>query len=210
MAIEKYTVRDGIFTQERVRGDAEDLKTFLKDYMSKFGKAEPMIEEYRKKGYEILERYGYPTDWLILYGEDLEGEGHPSAVRDVASMLMDFWFVEENIITGNASAAAFFMGRAINAAMRAQIRPVEPIAFQGAAFKTAQRKKAKKERTRDGMTPAQRRARDAEIWTAFQKWVGQGKTTNSFAIREGKKRNLKPVTIHKILKKFSDKNPSMS
>jgi len=145
MAIEKYKVRSGIFVQERVKFSGEDLESNLKAYFESVDKVEPLMQRWEDYACKVLEQRGYPASWKELSLILNEGE-HPSQIHDIESMLFHFDMVRKHLHNGKAEAACWNMAFGIEAAMRAQIRPIEPAVITGVKVRKATREAARQPR----------------------------------------------------------------
>lgn len=155
-----------------------------------------MIEGYEQEGREILKANGYPlTLREMVYSRFDENKNPlgekvlPRRVKDVMNMMGYFQAVRFYINKNVVFDALCFMAYGVQAAMKARIRPVEPLIEIGANHSQTQSKK--------GSTP-RHITRNKEIIEKFKK---SPLKISSFSQKYSEKYGLKPRQIRNILKK---------
>lgn len=130
--------------------------------------------------------------WRIRRRDEL-----PQQLQDIRDMLGFFSNVRK-FVRGNVMAewAALHMAFAMNAASRAQIRPVEPFVEIGISRSNKQKETRARRRTWNGLTSAEREARDRNIFNHFKR---THLSRSGFAKTHAKKYGLKPRRIQEIL-----------
>ena len=156
-----------------------------------------MIDGYENEGREILKAGGYPLtvdeiihDRLNEDGMPLGKKPLPPRVRDVMAMLQYFETVRHYIKENNISFALGFMAYAVQSAMKARIRPLEPLIQIGTSVKAGQNKSHTKEKLRGIILAIQKLYKDnpslkgkrAAIWDELKRQERKGKP---FQITEG-------------------------
>jgi len=136
--IRRRKVHSGIFASERIEasGSVKDIGEAIQ-IMAKAIGLEPMILRYEEQARKVLETQGYPTTLEGLW--PMDNNTLPVQIQDIKSMLFRFNEVREQVKENNAEWAAWNMGLAIHAAIRAQIRPIEPTIRKGVEFTTGRK-----------------------------------------------------------------------
>jgi hypothetical protein len=187
MTTRKYKLNEGVHFIPKKNEDPE-----LDEFTPKYN-LDALINGYEAEARKILEAAGYPSTLNEL--KSMQRENLPDQIRDIRDMFAWFQNVRMWIKDNLAEWAAYHMAFAINAAVRAQMRPIEPIVDKGMNYSYVQSKKAKKKRTVKDFTPEQREKRNKDIKSAFKNWK---KTAHSFDIKYARKYNLSPSAIRKI------------
>lgn len=196
MTKQYYREYDGIFYYDKVRVSGEDLEPALKAHFAGIGKVATIFEWWEGEAMDILESRGYPIKWQELSKVLRNGE-HPRQIHDLESMLWHFACVRRAIAENKIEPALWNMALAIQAGMEAKIRPIEPVVDMGEHYGKTQSEKARRPRTRGGMTPAQREARNEAIRRDFQK---TRLNVTNFSQKYQSKYGLKARQIRHILK----------
>jgi len=180
MPVKKYTVQDGVFVHEHTTASIKNTPTkkfeeglkrsleesgrrnttaYILEHLEKYARARleaPSIE--RKKGQR-----------LNNFQRELEADKRQR--RDCESLLQEIDFLK-TISRRKDTNQDFLLSQFYCLgvlAQQADIRSVEPAAFQGIAESQINTEKARKTRTRNGMTPAERDERDEIIRADFAK-----------------------------------------
>lgn len=134
MSVKKIKVHSGIFSIDRIKGSVSstDIEHATKTIIENLG-LNSMIHGYEVHAKEILESQGYPTTLQGLFSLFDENKSPPQEkelppqIADIKTMLHRFALVREKVQENDAEWAAWNMGLAIHAAIRAQLRPIEPL-----------------------------------------------------------------------------------
>lgn len=163
------------------------------------GLLETVIIDFRDKAFSFLEANNLPTTYEKLKKlSRFEQDALPAEAKYIYEMLHHFFVVQEKIKIEDAEGAAYNMMIGVLAATRAEIRPIEPIVEYGKKYGKIQSIKAGRPRTRNGMTPTQRRDRNERIVRHFKK---TRLTESNFSQKNEVKYGLKARQIRNILKK---------
>lgn len=146
-----------------------------------------MMRGYENEASEILRAKGY-----TLPLEELTGS-KDRQIRDLMRMHLEFREVRIYIGLNDAARAALAMAYGVRSAMLARIRPLT----KSQSIKASKPRRKIGKNPEDSMTPEKRAKRNDAINAAFKDW---GKTDNAFYIKYGKKHNLSPSAIRKIVK----------
>lgn len=186
----------------KMRLDKKTSSCEFFDSMKRIGEhglLETLIMDFRDKALSFLESNNLPTSYENLSAlSRTELDALPVEAKHIYEMLHSFYMVQEKIKEKDAEMAAWNMAKGILSAMRAEIRPIEPIVEEGKKFGKSQSQKAQNPRARNGMTPTQRRERDEKIVRAFKK---SPLNPSSFSQKNAPKYGLQPRRIRDILNK---------
>jgi hypothetical protein len=202
-------VQDGVFVYEGTRASIKDtpLKEFeegLKKCLEEAGLRNTTtyilehLEKYARARLEAPTTKRKKGQRAENFQKELESNERQR--RDCESLLREIKFLRT--ISGrkendhNFLMARFYYLGVLGS--KADIRPIEPVIFQGARFSDTQSEKAQKPRTRNNMTPAQRRERDEKIVRSFKK---SPLNCSSFSQKNATKYGLQPRQIRRIIKK---------
>ncbi len=164
-----------------------------------------MLDGYEKEGRDIIKADGYPLTVREIIrsrhdkdGEPLDKPALPRRIRDIMDMLTYLNMVRNYIQKNEISWALCFMAYGVQSAMKARIRPLEPLFGMGQEFSSSQKKRRKNRQIWNGKTPGQRSERNIKIVEDFKK---SPLNKSSFAEKHHKKYQLKPRSIRDILSK---------
>ena len=82
---------------------------------------------------KILTASGYPLEWKALSRTLMNGD-HPRQIHDIESMLWHFDSVRKFLAKNEIESAVWHMALAIQAGMKAKIRPIEPVVDMGERY----------------------------------------------------------------------------
>lgn len=195
MAIKAVKVTDDVFVSRSVMASRKDLEKNMKEYLSRVGKVEPLIQDCERAAHEILKAKGYPTTWKELSWALNKGE-HPRQLRDIEDMLFRFKLVRFYLKESKVEIACWNMALAITLAMKAEIRKIKTTIKRGVDFKIG----------RDEGFQA-KVTNPKEVREAFANWLTGGNRKHSasqVAMKvKGKKRAIDFIygqTLYKIYK----------
>jgi len=171
--IRRYRRSDVLFFHEKIEATGEDAETSLKRYLSRVGKADPLLDWWQAEGERVLQEKGYPVEWESLSAMLQEGEHRPE-IHDIAAMLLRLNLARRDISKGLIQSAVWNTAIAVQHGMKAKIRPFEPDVERGQACVDGGgdggRKSGKVRREKSKPTKDQWQTEANKIWLEHPTW----------------------------------------
>lgn len=162
-----------------------------------------MIEGYESEGREILKAGGYPlTVREIIYRRYAQPKKEllPRRIKDVMNMLAYFERVRDYMKKNDISYSLCFMAYGVQAAMKARIRPVEPLIEMGQKNVSGGidggKKSGKNRRLKAEPTKANWQTEAEKIWKKHPAW-----SNSAVAVEIAKRIGGNIGTIRRSIKK---------
>lgn len=162
-----------------------------------------LVTFYPEKNKELLETIDASEAWWLQHSLE-EGSIIPIPLYDGTTALLKVYLLLESYQTDyrpeDADAVLSDFSDMEQVVKRYITAAIEPTIRIARTFKETQKRKAKQPRTRNGMSPEDRKKRNEEIKKHFKKASGQGKMTpNGFAQKYTKKYAISPSQIREII-----------